>query len=298
MQPVTQDANLWQARDRQLVIGRRPLILGIVNITPDSFSDGGSFSSPDNAVAHGLKLVEEGADLLDIGGESSRPGAAPVPLEEELRRVLPVVEGLASRTNVPLSVDTVKAEVARQCLERGVCVINDITSLTGDPQMLEVARTFRAGVILMHMQGTPPSMQVNPHYENVVLEVYRFLAERIREATANGIARERIAVDPGIGFGKSRQHNLEILACLEQFQRLGRPVCLGVSRKGFMGSLLNRPVQERQAGSLAAVCDAVVRKAAQIVRVHDVAGTRDALIVLEAIQEPREKPQTFEEEGR
>lgn len=292
------DVHLWQVRERKLVIGYRPLIMGIVNVTPDSFSDGGRYDSTEAAVAHGLALVEQGADLLDIGGESTRPGATPVPLDEELRRVLPVIESLVRQSTVPLSVDTMKAEVARQCLERGAHIVNDVTALAGDPRMLEVARTFEAGVVLMHMQGTPATMQANPQYEDVVRDVYRFLEERMREATAGGIAAERIALDPGIGFGKTREHNLEILAHLEQFQRLGRPVCLGVSRKGFMGGLLNRPVNERQAGSLAAVCSAVQHRAAQIVRVHDVAGTRDALTVLEVLEGIREKAQTGAEEGR
>jgi dihydropteroate synthase len=285
-------------RERKLVIGYRPLIMGIVNVTPDSFSDGGRYASTEAAVAHGLALVEEGANLLDIGGESTRPGAAPVPLKEELRRVVPVIEALVHQSTVPLSVDTMKAEVARQCLERGAHIVNDITALTGDPEMLDVARTFQAGVILMHMQGAPATMQLNPQYQDVVREVCGFLKERMRAVVAGGIGAERIAVDPGIGFGKTRQHNLEILAHLDQFQRLGRPVCLGVSRKGFMGGLLNRPVGEREAGSLAAVCSAVQRQAAQIVRVHDVAGTRDALTVLEVLQGIREKAQTGAEEGR
>jgi len=284
--------HLWQVRDRRLAIGTRTLVMGIVNVTPDSFSDGGLHFSTEAAVAHGLALVEQGADLLDIGGESSRPGATPVPLEEELRRVRPVIEAFASRTIVTLCVDTTKAEVARQCLEGGAHVINDITALTGDPQMVEVARTFGAGLVLMHMRGTPATMQVEPRYDDVVAEVYRFLEERVQQVTAQGISAERIALDPGIGFGKTRQHNLEILARLEEFQRLGRPLCLGVSRKGFMGSLLNRPVDEREAGSLAAVCAAVSRKAAQIVRVHEVAQTRDALTVLEAIETFRKKAQT------
>ncbi len=261
--------------------------MGIVNVTPDSFSDGGRYDSTEAAVAQGLALVEQGADLLDIGGESSRPGAVPVPLDEELRRVLPVIKSLTRQSTVTISVDTTKAEVARQCLESGAHIVNDVTALADDPQMVEVARTFEPGVVLMHMQGTPATMQVNPRYEDVVREVCRFLEERARAVVAGGVALERIAVDPGIGFGKTRQHNLQLLAHLDAFQELGRPVCLGVSRKGFMGSLLNRPVSEREAGSLAAICSVVCRLAVQIVRVHDVAATRDALIVLEAIEGAR-----------
>jgi dihydropteroate synthase len=261
--------------------------MGIVNVTPDSFSDGGMHATAEAAVAHGLALVEKGADLLDVGGESTRPGATPVPQEEELRRVLPVVESLAARAGVPVSVDTYKAEVARQCLERGASVVNDVTALAGDPAMTDVVRSFTAGLVLMHMQGTPATMQDNPSYDDVVGDISRFLEQRLRAAGAAGIAAEQTVLDPGLGFGKTARHNLELLARLGEFQRLGRPVCLGVSRKGFLGRLLVRPVERRLAGSLAAVCAAVSRKAAQIVRVHDVAETRDAVTVLAAIDEFR-----------
>jgi dihydropteroate synthase len=275
----------WRLPDRTLDPDRRPLVMGIVNVTPDSFSDGGLFASTDAAVAHGMKLAGQGADLLDVGGESSRPGATPVPLEEELRRVVPVVERLAARSPVPLSVDTYKAEVARVCLAAGARVINDITALTGDPAMPEVVRTSRAGVILMHMQGRPPTMQENPVYEDVVNDVAHYFEERLQVLADLGIAREQIALDPGIGFGKTSQHNLELIARLGELQRLGRPVCLGVSRKGFLGKLLNRPVSERLSSSLAAVCYALCRGAAQIVRVHDVAETCDAVTLLRAVRE-------------
>jgi dihydropteroate synthase len=251
--------------------------MGVVNVTPDSFSDGGRFASGDAAVAHGLDLVRDGADLLDIGGESSRPGAEPVPLGEELRRVVPVVRALAAATSVPLSVDTCKAEVARQALEAGAHVVNDITALQGDPAMPGVVRSSGAGVILMHMQGTPPTMQANPVYEEVVAEVGRFLEARLRAVAELGIAGDRAALDPGIGFGKTVAHNLELLARLEELGRLGRPVCLGVSRKGFLGHLLGRPPGQREAGSLAAACYALARGAAQILRVHDAAAARDAV---------------------
>jgi dihydropteroate synthase len=273
----------WHLRDRVLSIGSRPLVMGIVNVTPDSFSDGGKYATVEAGVRHGLELIEQGADLLDIGGESTRPGAVPVILEEELARVVPVVRALATQTQLPLSVDTSKAEVARQCLEAGAHIVNDVTALTGDPAMAEVVRSNGAGVVLMHMQGTPATMQVNPRYEEVVADVRRFLANRVEAVHSQGIPHEKIVVDPGIGFGKAREHNLSLLARLEEFQVLGRPVCLGVSRKGFLGKVLDRPVEDRLAGALAAVCFAMSRKAVQVVRVHDVRETKDAVTVFDVI---------------
>jgi len=282
---MTASRQQWHLPDRILDLSRRPLVMGIVNVTPDSFSDGGLFAGVDAAVAHGLELARQGADLLDIGGESSRPGATPVPLEEELRRVVPVVQQLAAASGVPLSVDTCKAEVARQCLDAGARIINDITALGGDAAMAQVVHAAHAGVILMHMQGTPATMQANPHYEDVVSDIARFFEARLRDLSAFGIARERLVVDPGIGFGKTVEHNLELLARLEEFQLLGRPLCLGVSRKGFLGKRLKRPVPQRLAGSLAAACYALSRGAAQIIRVHDVAETHDVVTVFQAIRE-------------
>jgi dihydropteroate synthase len=259
--------------------------MGIVNVTPDSFSDGGLFAAADAAIEHGLRLVDEGADVLDVGGESSRPGAEPVPAEEERRRVLPVVEALARRTPAPISVDTCKAEVARAALEAGAHLVNDITAL-GDPLMGDVVRQFRAGVILMHMQGTPATMQLDPHYDDVVADIASFFQARLQAAAEVGIAREQTVLDPGIGFGKRRQHNLEILARLHEFQRLGRPVCLGVSRKGFIDRVLGgRSLAERLPGSLACACHAVARGAAHLLRVHEVRPTRDAAGMLEAIED-------------
>jgi dihydropteroate synthase len=273
----------WHLRDRVLSIGNRPLVMGIVNVTPDSFSDGGKYATVEAGVRHGLELIEQGADLLDIGGESTRPGAVPVILEEELARVVPVVRALAAQTQMPLSVDTAKAEVARQCLEAGAHIVNDVTALTGDPAMAEVVRSNGAGVVLMHMQGTPATMQIDPRYEEVVADVRRFLADRIEAVHSQGIPHEKIVVDPGIGFGKTREHNLTLLARLEVFQVLGRPVCLGVSRKGFLGKLLDRPVEDRLAGALAAVCFAMSRNAVQVVRVHDVREMKDAVAVFDVI---------------
>lgn len=262
--------------------------MGIVNVTPDSFSDGGRFAAHEAAVAHGLGLVRQGADLLDVGGESTRPGAASVPLDEELRRVVPVVEALARQAGVPISVDTSKADVARACLAAGAHVVNDVTALTGDPGMAEVVKASGAGVILMHMQGTPATMQLDPRYDDVVGDITRFFEERLHAARAHGIAAEQTVLDPGIGFGKKAAHNIELLARLEEFRQLGRPVCLGVSRKGFLGRLLNdRPVGRRLAASLAAFCFAMGQNAVQLVRVHDVEETRDAVAVYEAIRDRR-----------
>jgi dihydropteroate synthase len=275
------ESRLWQVRGRVLDL-TRPVVMGIVNVTPDSFSDGGRFDGTDAAVAHALDLVGQGADLLDVGGESTRPGSQPVSLEEELARVLPVVREVVRQVSVPLSVDTSKAEVARQALDAGAHIINDVTALR-DPDMAAVLRGSAAGVILMHMQGTPATMQLAPTYADVVAEVYAFLEARLQELQNLGIAARRLILDPGIGFGKTVEHNLELLAKLDRFGGLGRPVCLGVSRKGFLGKVLGRGLPDRLAGSLAAVCHALDKRAAQVLRVHDVAATRDAVELYQAI---------------
>jgi dihydropteroate synthase len=275
---------MWHLPDRVLEFDHGPLVMGIVNVTPDSFSDGGQFPDSDAAVAYALELVRQGADLLDIGGESTRPGSLPVPVEEELRRVLPVVTALAAQTAVPISVDTSKADVARACLQAGARIINDVTALRGDPGMVDVVRAQRAGVILMHMQGTPATMQIKPQYDDVVADISRFLEERLQSLTAVGIAREQVILDPGIGFGKTLDHNLEILARLAKFQRLGRPVCLGVSRKGFISRVLgDRPVARRLAGSLAVLGFALSREAVQVVRVHDVEASKDMVTMFRTL---------------
>lgn len=272
----------WQIRGRVLTIDR-PLVMGIVNVTPDSFSDGGHYADRPSAVAHGLELVSLGADLLDIGGESTRPGAQPVSEKEELDRILPVVEELAAKIAVPVSVDTSKAMVAKNALDRGAAIINDVTAL-GDPAMADVVYKAGAGVVLMHMQGTPRTMQIDPRYGDVVGEIGEFFERRRRFAEEHGIKAEQIVFDPGIGFGKTRDHNIEILARLAEFQRHGRPICLGVSRKGFLGRLLGeRPIERRVAASLAAACYAMSKNAVQIVRVHDVQETKDAVTVFETL---------------
>jgi dihydropteroate synthase len=275
---------VWQIRGRALTL-TRPLVMGVVNVTPDSFSDGGRYLETAAATAHALHLADEGADLLDVGGESTRPGATPVPADEELRRVLPVVEELARRTGLPISVDTSKAEVARRALAAGAAIINDVTALGGDPALAAVVRAAGAGVILMHMQGTPATMQVAPDYPDGVVPAFdRFFESRLHELPGLGIAADQVVLDPGVGFGKTDGHNWEVIARLGELRRFGRPVCLGVSRKGFLGQLLGRPAGERLAGSLAVACFALARGAAQVLRVHDVAATRDAVRVFERLK--------------
>ncbi|RRN80661.1 dihydropteroate synthase [Pseudoxanthomonas sp. SGD-10] len=270
----------------------RTRVMGIVNVTPDSFSDGGAHADAGAAIAHGLKLVEEGADLLDVGGESTRPGSEGVSVEEELRRVIPVVEGLAARTAVPISIDTSKPEVMRAAVAAGAGMINDICALEREGA-LDAAAALGVPVVLMHMRGEPRSMQEAPHYDDVVAEVHRYLADRIFAAELAGIPRARLVVDPGFGFGKDDGHNLALLAQLERFTSLGVPVLAGISRKRTIGALTGRQVPaERVAGSVAAHLVAAQR-GARIVRVHDVAATVDALKVWEAVAAvpaPRKDP--------
>ena len=272
----------WQLRERTLTF-ERALVMGILNVTPDSFSDGGRFASTTAAIERGLELVAQGADIVDIGGESHVPGAEPVDLREELRRVVPVVEALRKKTSVPLSIDTSKAAVAQACLAAGADIINDVTALTGDGAMLAVVRSANAGVILMHMQGTPATMQAAPHYGDVVREVGAYLLQRLQDVVGQGLALERIALDPGIGFGKTHQHNVELVARLAELQTLGRPICLGASRKGFIAKITGQPASPSPAGSVAVVCHALAHGAAQIVRVHDVAETRAAVLLFAAL---------------
>jgi len=260
----------------------RARVMGIVNVTPDSFSDGGEHADTDAAVAHGLALAQEGADILDVGGESTRPGADEVSVEEELRRVVPVIERLVRETSLPVSVDTCKPEVMRAAVRAGAGMINDVCALRRDGA-LEAAAALGVPVVLMHMLGEPRSMQDDPRYDDVVGEVHRFLAERIFAAELAGIAKKNLVVDPGFGFGKTVAHNLTLLAQLERFTELGVPVLAGLSRKRSIGELTGRKVPaERVAGSVAAHLVAVQR-GARIVRVHDVAATVDALKVWEAV---------------
>ncbi len=271
---------VWHCRGRVLHPVPRPLVMGIVNVTPDSFSDGGTFFDPARAVEHGLKLVHEGADVLDVGGESTRPGAEPVDVHEELRRVLPVVAELAKRTPVPVSIDTMKAVVGERCLDAGASILNDVSGFR-DPEMVALAARTGAGLVVMHMRGDPTTMQQNPEYADVVAEVDALFAERLATLTAAGIDPRCVCFDPGIGFGKTLDHTRQQLADLAVHARHGRPVCLGVSRKGFIGQVTGRPRAERAAGTLAINCYAVAAGAAHVLRVHDVGGTRDAVLLWE-----------------
>jgi dihydropteroate synthase len=263
----------------------RPLVMGIVNVTPDSFSDGGQFVDPAAAIAHGLALVEQGAELLDIGGESTRPGATPVSEAEEARRVLPVIRELARQTRVPISVDTQKPAVARAAIEAGASIVNDIAANRTDDEMWRVVAGLEAGYICMHMLGEPQTMQSAPRYQNVAAEVSRFFAGRLERLAACGIAADRVVLDPGIGFGKTVEHNLQLLARLGTLGAFNRPVMLGVSRKSFLGKIVNAAPHERLPGSLACACLALPN--AQIVRAHDVRETVQAVRVAEAILKER-----------
>ena len=261
----------------------RPRILGVINVTPDSFSDGGANESVDAAVAHGLRLLADGADALDIGGESTRPGAEEVPAELEIARVVPVIERLARETSVPISIDTSKPEVMRAAVAAGAGIINDVYALRREGA-LEAARDLSVPVILMHMQGEPRSMQKAPHYDDAVDEVRRFLADRIFACELAGIPKARIVIDPGFGFGKTLEHNLSLLAGLETFADLGVPLLAGMSRKRMIGELTGRDINERLVGSVTAHLMAAER-GAMLLRVHDVAAMRDALAVWSAVRD-------------
>ena len=258
----------------------RTHLMGILNITPDSFSDGGAYFSVDAAVRRGIELVEEGADFIDVGGESTRPGSDPLPMDEEMRRVLPVIEQLTKLVDVPISVDTHKSAVADRALDAGATIINDISGLHFDQSIAEIVAKRRATIILMHIQGTPKTMQQDPKYENLIEEISSYLLEGIRWAESKGI--EQIIVDPGIGFGKTIEHNLEIIRRLNEFQRFGYPVLVGPSRKGFIGKILDLPVNERMEGTAAVVAVSIMN-GANIVRVHDVKEMKRVARMMDAI---------------
>jgi dihydropteroate synthase len=274
---------IWRTSRRAFDLTHRGVIMGVINVTPDSFSDGGVFNDAATAIAHGLRLAEEGAEILDVGGESTRPGSGAVPRDEELRRVLPVIEGLAGLTPAALSIDTSKADVARAALEAGAEIINDVTALRGDGEMARVGAESGAGVVLMHMRGTPRTMQKDPHYDAVARDVAGFLRERLEAARAAGIARDRLAVDPGIGFGKTAEHNLELIASLGTIAGLGCPVVLGVSRKSFLAAEAGCPdVADRDAPTVA-LTSLGRELGARIFRVHAVRANVEALRMTEAI---------------
>ncbi len=256
--------------------------MGILNVTPDSFWDGGRYYAPEAAVAHGVELASQGADILDIGGESTRPRALPVSTEEELRRVMPVLEQLAGQIAVPISIDTRKPEVARAALEAGASIINDIGANRDDPAMWRLVSETGAGYVCMHMQGTPETMQVHPTYEDVLNEVSSFFFSRLRQLSHCGVSHEQIILDPGIGFGKTVEHNLRLIGGMQRFREFGRPLLLGVSRKSFIGKVTGAEADGRLPGALACACLAV-ETGVEIIRTHDVGETVQALRLTEAI---------------
>lgn len=267
---------------RTFNLSHRPILMGIVNVTPDSFSDGGLFFDPQAALDQALQLAADGADILDIGGESTRPFAEPVSVQEELQRVIPLIQAIRRHSDIPISIDTYKAAVAQAALAAGANLINDISALRFDPQMVHVAANAAVPVVLMHMQGQPRTMQLAPHYDNVVVEVKAFLAERRDFALAQGISPQNIILDVGIGFGKNLTHNLELLRRLDEFHDLGCPLLLGVSRKAFIGKLLDAPITERDIGTLGAIAVGLT-KGVQIIRTHNVHLAKQLTTVMTAV---------------
>jgi len=279
---MSRETRTLEIRGRRFELGPRTWLMGVVNVTPDSFSDGGAYFDAGKAVDRGLALAAEGADIIDVGGESTRPGARPVPEAEEAGRVVPVIAALRAKTPALISVDTTKAAVARAALDAGADIVNDTSAFRFDPAMPGVVARAGAGVVLMHMQGTPLTMQEDPRYDDLVGEISGFLAERIRVAAAAGIPGERVIIDPGIGFGKTLDHNLEILRRQESFLTLGRPLLLGFSRKAFLGKILGLPPADRLEGTIAAAVLSVER-GAHILRIHDVGPVARAVRTAEAI---------------
>lgn len=270
----------WKALSYSFEFPRPALAMGILNVTPDSFSDGGLYLEPGAAVAHAIEMIREGAEILDIGGESTRPGADPISEEEELRRILPVIEALRSQVRVPISVDTRKPNVAKAAIQAGASIVNDIGGRTTDAAMWTLLKETGAGYICMHMQGDPTSMQVAPHYQDVVAEVLAWFSNRLQAMTVSGLSTQQIAFDVGIGFGKTVDHNLKLLRALDCFRILDRPLVLGVSRKSFIGKVLGVETTQRLPGALACACHAV-RQGVAVVRTHDVAATVQAVRMTE-----------------
>ena len=275
-------AKFWSLKSITIHFAQTPTVMGIVNVTPDSFSDGGKFIETDRAIDHALKLASEGAGILDIGGESTRPYSQSVDQEDELDRVIPVIRGLAKQTNIPISIDTTKAHVARAAMDEGAQIINDVTGLEGDPEMIAVALNSGAGVCAMHMQGTPQTMQDNPSYQDVVREIHAYLVKRKIHLLDAGIPVEKICLDPGIGFGKSHRHNLELLNHCEQYLDLDCPILIGHSRKGMIGKILGDPDANRDSATMA-ITLMLARKKIQVVRVHEVRETVRALKAFAAV---------------
>ena len=276
---------LWRTKTREFDLHKRALLMGILNVTADSFSDGGRYLDPDHAVAHAQEMAAAGADIIDVGGESTRPGAEPVPEDEEMRRVLPVIERLARDTPSVISIDTMKSAVARAAVERGAAIINDVTGLR-DPAMREVVRVTGAGAIAMHMQGTPQDMQRAPHYEDVVAEIKDFFRQTLNACLASGVDVMRLAFDPGIGFGKTVPHNLAIVRNLDSMRVGGRPLVLGVSRKSFLGKLVGSEALEDRAWPTVTLTSYGRTRGANVFRVHDVLPNAQALRMTEALLSP------------
>jgi len=277
-----------EADGHHLDLLSRTHIMGILNITPDSFSDGGLYLDTEKAVEHALRLADDGADIIDVGGESTRPYSQRVPLEEELKRVIPVIEGIRRYSDIPISIDTYKAEVAKRAIDAGASIVNDITALRGDPLMAEVVRDRQVPLVLMHMKGDPSNMQDNPTYDNLMEEISLFLKERAQYAISRGISEEKVIVDPGIGFGKTFEHNLEIINRLGILQELGYPILIGTSRKRFLGEILDKEPMERDIGTMATVTAAILN-GANIVRVHNVKMAKDVVKVADALKKSLSK---------
>lgn len=284
--------SILQVRGNRLLLGQKTWLMGIINVTPDSFSDGGLYFNKEKAVDRGLELAEEGADIIDIGGESTRPGSDFISTEEELMRTVPVISALRKKTDVLISVDTTKSEVAEAALDKGADIINDISSFRFDPKMLSLAAQKDIPVILMHMKGTPKNMQLNPFYEDLLAEIRGFLEERIATAQAYGIKKEKIIIDPGIGFGKSLKDNLVLIKSLKFLEPIDRPILIGISRKSFIGKILSLPPQERTEGTIASAVLSIIN-GAHILRVHDVEAVKRAVLVIEAIIDESMHPFSF-----
>lgn len=279
---IPASASLWRCSDKVYDLGSRTFIMGILNVTPDSFSDGGQFYDVDHAIEHARRLQQDGADIIDIGGESTRPGAEPLSLDEELARILPVIEKCHAILNVPISIDTYKSTVAEKALQAGASIVNDISGCRFDPDMSRVVARYKAGLVVMHIKGEPKNMQMNPHYDDLMSEITNYFAGSMALAKAAGVADQQIVIDPGIGFGKRLKDNFQILQELRIFEKLARPILVGPSRKSFIGRLLDAPPSERLEGTIAAVTASILY-GAHIVRVHDVKEIKRAVTIADAV---------------
>ena len=287
LQHITKVRPPLRCRNRTLPLGERTLLMGVLNVTPDSFSDGGLYFDQDKAIAHGLRMVEEGADLIDVGGESTRPGSKPLALEEELKRIIPVIETLAGKVDVPITIDTYKSAVASRAIDAGARIINDISGLHFDPAVAKVAAKHDTPLVLMHIRGTPETMQKEVHYRSLLSEILQSLREAIQKAESFGVDPDQIIIDPGIGFGKNLEHNLLIIKHLSEFRVLGKPILLGTSRKSFIGKILNAEVDQRLEGTLSTIAIGVLN-GAHIIRGHDVLPAKKVIAVADAIRKVEE----------